>query len=130
MRLANKGRNFRNFQAGPAGGQRSAWFAVVAALRQPDDQVPFVAHPPAVFWLWHVPYNIAIKGSFVALLLVRSRRANIILLAALTLLFLVPYWQFRAITTAISHADGYCDFPVLQPPVCGLCSPELSNIGP
>ena len=49
-------------------------------------------HPPA-FWLWLLPYNLAIKGSFVALLFVHSRRANIVLLSALILLFLIPYWQ-------------------------------------
>ena len=32
---------------------------------------------PAVFWLWFVPYNLLIKGSYVALLFVRGRRANI-----------------------------------------------------
>src|SRR4051812_20502976 len=35
-----------------------------------------LAHTPAVFWLWTVPYNVVIEGSMIALMLVRSRRAN------------------------------------------------------
>jgi hypothetical protein len=48
---------------------------------------------PAVFWLYDLPYNLTIKASFVALLFVRARRANIVLLVFLILLFLIPYWE-------------------------------------
>jgi hypothetical protein len=54
-------------------------------------------HDPVKFWGWIVPYNLAIDGCLLALLLVRGRRANIVLLAALILLFVVPYWQQGAI---------------------------------
>jgi hypothetical protein len=63
-------------------------------------------HHPAVFWLWLLPYNIAIKGSFIALLFVRSRRANIALLSTLILLFLIPYWERGAIVRVISNLFG------------------------
>jgi hypothetical protein len=69
--------------------------------------IDWFVHRPAVFWLWEVPYNVAIKGSFVALLFVRGRRANIALLAALILLFMVPYWDHRAVSAAISQHYGY-----------------------
>ena len=64
-------------------------------------------HKPALFWLWYLPYNLLIKGSFVALLFVRSRRANMILLSALILLFMVPYWAHGAVPEAISRHYGY-----------------------
>jgi hypothetical protein len=69
--------------------------------------IDFFVHKPAVFWLWEVPYNLAIKGSFVALLFVRGRRANIALLATLILLFMVPYWDHHAVSSAISNTWGY-----------------------
>ena len=58
------------------------------------------------FWLWIVPYNIAIKGCMIALLFVRSRRANIVVLAAVTILFLVPYWEHYVVRDAIVRAWG------------------------
>lgn len=51
---------------------------------------------PAVFWLFTVPYNVLIKGSMVALLIVRGRTANIALLIFLIMLFLIPYWELGA----------------------------------
>jgi hypothetical protein len=60
-------------------------------------------HRPAVFWIWLAPYNLAIKLSFIALFLVRSRRWNIILLTALILLFLLPYWDNGLIERTIMH---------------------------
>jgi hypothetical protein len=62
---------------------------------------------PAIFWLWYLPYNAAIKASFVALFFVRSRRANIALLAALILLFMVPYWIHGTMQDLISRHYGY-----------------------
>jgi hypothetical protein len=66
-----------------------------------------LAHQPAVFWLWTIPYNLAIEASMVALMVVRSRRANIALLIALILLLFIPYWYQDAITRAVAHAYGY-----------------------
>jgi hypothetical protein len=65
------------------------------------------AHQPAHFWGWVVPYNIAIDTCFVALFLVRGRRANIVLLGALILLFLVPYWHQGAIDRISMRLFGY-----------------------
>jgi hypothetical protein len=45
------------------------------------------------FWGWLLPYNVAIKLAFIALIFVKGRRANIAVLVALILLFLVPYWH-------------------------------------
>jgi len=64
-------------------------------------------HNPAAFWGWNVPYNIAIKGCFLALFLVRGRRATITLLVAQILIFLVPYWQAGVIDTVSMRVFGY-----------------------
>lgn len=48
---------------------------------------------PDAFWFYHVPYNVLIKGSWIALLIVRGRPANLALMAFLILLFLIPYWS-------------------------------------
>jgi hypothetical protein len=66
-----------------------------------------IAHHPAVFWLWTIPYNLAIETTMVALLFVRSRRANIILLLMLLLLLAIPYWDEGAIPNAIARHWGY-----------------------
>jgi hypothetical protein len=65
------------------------------------------AHHPAHFWGWVVPYNIAIDSCFIALFLVRGRRATIALLAAQILLFLVPYWHEGAIDRLSMRLFGY-----------------------
>jgi hypothetical protein len=62
-----------------------------------------LAHQPAVFWAWTVPYNAAIETVMIALLFVRSRRANIVLLAALILLITIPYWDQSAIQNAVAR---------------------------
>jgi hypothetical protein len=64
-------------------------------------------HDPAKFWGWLVPYNVAIKGCFIALFLVRGRRATIMLLVAQILIFLVPYWNAGAIDRISEHLLGY-----------------------
>jgi hypothetical protein len=64
-------------------------------------------HQPAHFWGWLVPYNIAIDGCFIALFLARGRRANIVLLSALILLFLIPYWNQGAIDRISMRLLGY-----------------------
>ncbi len=65
------------------------------------------AHRPGFFWGWLVPYNIAIKGCFLALFLVRDRRATIALLVSQILLFMVPYWQQGAIGLISMQLFGY-----------------------
>jgi hypothetical protein len=66
-----------------------------------------LAHRPAVFWLWTVPYNVAIETAMIALLFVRSRRANVVLLIALNLLLTIPYWDQSAIQNAVARQWGY-----------------------
>ena len=65
------------------------------------------AHRPGFFWGWLVPYNIAIKGCFLALFLVRGRRATIALLIFQILIFMVPYWQADAIGRMSMRLFGY-----------------------
>jgi len=43
----------------------------------------------------------------VALLFVRGRTANVILLAVLILLFMIPYWENNAIAGVIARHYGY-----------------------
>jgi hypothetical protein len=69
--------------------------------------VDMIRTTPAIFWLWFLPYNLAIKGSYIALLFIRERRANIVLLAALILLFMIPYWENNAIAAAIARHYSY-----------------------
>lgn len=64
-------------------------------------------HRPAFFWGWVVPYNIAIKGCFLALFLVRGRRATIVLLVTQILVFMVPYWQPGALDPILMRMFGY-----------------------
>ena len=66
-----------------------------------------IANRPEVFWLWTVPYNLAIEATMVALIFLRSRRANILLLVLLLLLIMVPYWEQGAIQDAVAHHYGY-----------------------
>ena len=62
---------------------------------------------PAVLWFWVVPYNVALFGLLIALLFVRSRRANVVLLAALILLITIPYWSAGMIHHAFAQRFGY-----------------------
>jgi hypothetical protein len=48
---------------------------------------------PATFWDWLAPFFILVNGCYLALLLVRSRRANIALLVVQIILAFVPYWH-------------------------------------
>ena len=65
-----------------------------------------LSHDPEAFWLWTVPFNLAIESAMVALIFVRSKRANVILLALLLLLLTVPYWSQGSIQNALAHQDG------------------------
>lgn len=66
-----------------------------------------IANQPELFWLWTVPFNLAIEASMVALLFVRSKRANIVLWVALLLLLTIPYWDQGSIQNALAHQYGY-----------------------
>jgi hypothetical protein len=62
---------------------------------------------PAFFWGYLVPYNALIKGVFLALFLVRGRRATVALLIAQILIFLLPYWEPGTIDRISMHLFGY-----------------------
>jgi len=64
-------------------------------------------HHAAAFWYWTVPYNIAIKGVFLALFLVRGRRVTIVLLAIQALLIMVPYWNMGEVQRLWLRLLGY-----------------------
>jgi hypothetical protein len=66
-----------------------------------------IAHQPELFWLWTVPYNLAIEASMVAIMFLRSRRANIVLLIVLLLLIMIPYWDQGSIQNALARQYGY-----------------------
>lgn len=66
-----------------------------------------IAHQPGLFWMWTVPYNLAIEATMVAIMVLRSRRANIVLLLLLLLLIMVPYWDQGSMQNAIAHRYGY-----------------------
>ena len=60
-----------------------------------------------VFWLFNVPLNLAIFGTFAAMLFAKSRRANIAAIIVQIVIFTIPYWSYRLITNAIRDAYGY-----------------------
>lgn len=62
---------------------------------------------PAVFWLFHVPLNVAIFIAFAAMFFARSRRANIAAISAQILIFTIPYWSSQFWSNAIREAYGY-----------------------
>ena len=64
-------------------------------------------HNPGGFWFWTVPYNLAIKGDFLALFLMRGRKATIVLLVIQLLLFMAPYWHAGELERLWLHAIGY-----------------------
>lgn len=64
-------------------------------------------HRPGVFWGYLVPYNIVIKGVFLALFLVRGRRATIALLFTQLVVFIVPYWVSGSLDRASMRLFGY-----------------------
>ena len=66
-----------------------------------------IAHEPELFWMWTVPYNVAIEATMIALIFVRSRGANIVMLILLLLLIMVPYWDQGSIQNALARQYGY-----------------------
>jgi hypothetical protein len=54
------------------------------------------ARDPALLWHWFLPYNIAIKLVLLVFIFARGKRLNIAALAALILIFLLPYWHRAA----------------------------------
>jgi hypothetical protein len=65
-----------------------------------------IAHKPAVFWLFHVPFKALILGAYAWLMLARSRRSNIAALIALLIIFTIPYWTVGGISSWVDrHFD-------------------------
>jgi hypothetical protein len=65
-----------------------------------------IAHQPELFWMWTVPYNLVIEATMVAIMVLHSRRANILLLVLLLLLIMIPYWDQGSIQNAIARRYG------------------------
>ena len=80
---------------------------IVDAITDRAFFIDMYRHNPPFFWGWLLPYNTAIKGCFLALFLVRGRRATIALLIVQLLLFLVPYWNPGAVDHAVMRLFGY-----------------------
>src|SRR4051812_6052570 len=66
-----------------------------------------IAHHPAVFWLWTIPYNLAIEATMVALLFVASRRADNALLLLLLPFLALPYLGEGSIPDALARHYRY-----------------------
>lgn len=64
-------------------------------------------HRPGYFWGYLVPYNVLIKAVFLALFLVRGRRATMALLLAQIVIFTVPYWEQGALDRISMRMFGY-----------------------
>jgi hypothetical protein len=62
---------------------------------------------PMVFWLYIVPFNVAIMGTFAVMYLVKSRRANIIAITAQLAIFATSYWSHRWISNLLRETYGY-----------------------
>lgn len=60
---------------------------------------------PAVLAVWLVAYNLAFLGAMIALLIFRSRAANIAFLAIAILLLTLPYWT-TGFAEAIARYHG------------------------
>ena len=101
-RLADYYQDRRPFVAGALVG--AELFDNIAYLHRYIDTFQ---HRPAVFWLWTLPYNLAIDASLIALVFVGSRRANILLLTSLILLLIIPYWDAGSMVRLISRHYGY-----------------------
>ena len=62
---------------------------------------------PAVLWVYLLPYNVLIKGTFVALLIAKGRKAIIALECALLFLFFIPYWNSGLVSRTLVREFGY-----------------------
>ena len=52
---------------------------------------------PAATWFYYLPFNLLLKGSYIAVFFARSRTANLVWLAILILLLGAQYWENGAI---------------------------------
>jgi hypothetical protein len=60
----------------------------------------------ASFFLFYLPFNVLLKGSYVGAFLVRSKRANIAWLSVLIFLLLFNYWNNGAIPHLLDQRYG------------------------
>ena len=61
---------------------------------------------PAATWLYYLPFNLLLKGSYIGVFLARSRRANRVWLAILLILLLGQYWENGAIGDWVQQRYG------------------------
>ena len=61
---------------------------------------------PAATWLYYLPFNLLIKGSYIGVFLARSRRGNLVWLVLLILLLGAQYWETGAIGDWIQQRYG------------------------
>lgn len=72
-----------------------------------DDYVRAFTHRPATLWLVMVPAYLIVNGLYVALLVVRARRANIAILSALVVVFVTIYWSGGWVYDIADQRFGY-----------------------
>lgn len=61
---------------------------------------------PAATWLYYLPFNLLIKGSYIGVFFARSRSANLVWLAILILLLGAQYWENGAIGDWVQQRFG------------------------
>jgi len=60
----------------------------------------------AAMWLYYLPFNLLMKGSYIGVFFARGRRANLAWLAMLILLLTAQYWGNGAIGDWIEQNYG------------------------
>ena len=61
---------------------------------------------PAATWLYYLPFNLLIKGSYIGVFFARTRAANLVWLSILIVLLSAQYWENGAIGDWIQHRFG------------------------
>jgi predicted CDP-diglyceride synthetase/phosphatidate cytidylyltransferase len=61
---------------------------------------------PAATWLYYLPFNLLIKGSYIGVFFARSRIANLVWLSILILLLGAQYWENGAIGDWVQQRFG------------------------
>ncbi len=61
---------------------------------------------PAATFLYYLPFNLLIKGSYFGVFFARSRRANLAWLMILILMLLIQYWENGAIGDWVQQRYG------------------------
>ena len=72
-----------------------------------DDYVRAYTGRPATFWLVMLPAYLIVNALYVALLVVKARRANIAIMAALIIVFVAIYWSGGWVYAMAHQRFGY-----------------------